>query len=203
MVTERSFLEDPQGTQEEIMNATYYALCEHGYADLTIQRIGDHFGKSKSLLYHHYDGKDDLLLDFLAFMLDEAEKSIPDTIDGDVETHLMTIIDKAFESTDQDHEFEDAMVELRAQAAHDDRYREYFTEHDRFFKERLVNVIEVGIANETFRDVDPDHVASLLMAVFEGTRTHRTTSNADVTRSIRDGLTTYVESTLLTEGPTE
>lgn len=203
MVTERSFLEDPEGTQEEIMNATYYALCEHGYADLTIQRIGEHFGKSKSLLYHHYDGKDDLLLDFLAFMLDEVEKSIPETITEDAHTHLLVIIDKIFlnESPDEDQEFEEAMVELRAQAAHDARYRDYFTEHDRFFKERLIDLVEMGIDDGTFRDVDPERVASFLMAVFDGTQTRRTTSNTDVSRLIRDELESYVETRLLATDP--
>lgn len=203
MVSERSFLEDPQGTQEEIMNATYYALCEHGYADLTIQRIGDHFGKSKSLLYHHYDGKDDLLLDFLAFMLDEVEQSIPETITEDAHTHLLVIIDKMFltEASDEDHEFEEAMVELRAQAAHDARYRAYFTDHDQFFRDRLIDLVEMGIDNGTFRDVDPDRVASFLMAVFDGTRTHRTTSNTDVSHLIRDELESYVETRLLATDP--
>lgn len=196
MGTDRSFLEDPEGTREEIMNATYYALCEHGYADLTIQRIGEQFEKSKSLLYHHYEGKDELLLDFLAFMLEEVERSIPDPIEEDARTHLTTIVDRVFlaEGDERDREFEAAMVELRAQAAHDDRYREYFTEHDRFFRERLVDLVEMGVDDGTFREVDPDRVASFLMAVFEGTQSHRSTSNADDTRTIRDEFDAYLET---------
>lgn len=201
MATERSFLDRPQGTREEIMNATYYALCEHGYADLTIQRIGEHFGKSKSLLYHHYDGKDDLLLDFLGFMLDEVEQSIPKTISEDAHIHLITIIDRIFLNVGQDQgqEFEKAMVELRAQAAHDSRYQEYFTEHDRFFKHRLIDLIEMGIENGTFREVDPDRVVSFLMAICDGTRTCRTTSNATAIRAIRDELETYIDTRLLVD----
>lgn len=205
MSSERSFLEDPQGTREEIMNATYYALCEHGYADLTIQRIGEHFEKSKSLLYHHYEGKDALLLDFLAFMLEEVEQSIPETIDEDADAHLAAVLDRVFldEGSDRDREFERAMVELRAQAAHDARYREYFTEHDRFFRGRLVEVIGAGVDAGTFRDVDPDRVASFLMAVFDGVHTHRATSEADVARAIRDELDRYIEATLVATPPGE
>lgn len=200
MTDERSFLETPQGTQEEIMNATYHALCEHGYADLTIQRIGDQFEKSKSLLYHHYDGKDELLYDFLDFMLEELERTVPDTVDEDAETHLTAIFDKIFDNcSDQGREFEAAMVELRAQAAHDDRYQEYITQHDQFFKNRLTHVIEVGIADGDFRDVDPDRVSSFLLTVFGGARTHRATSAMNVARPVRDELEAYVESVLLTE----
>lgn len=46
MHRERSFLEEPQTTREEILRATYRTLCEYGYADLTVQRIGAHFEKS-------------------------------------------------------------------------------------------------------------------------------------------------------------
>ena len=38
-------------TQTAIMDATYRALCEHGYSNLTIDKIDAEFEKSKSLLY--------------------------------------------------------------------------------------------------------------------------------------------------------
>ncbi|PSP70021.1 TetR/AcrR family transcriptional regulator, partial [Halobacteriales archaeon QH_9_66_26] len=56
-------------TQAAIMDATYRALCEHGYADLTIQTIADEFDKSKSLLYYHYDTKDEILIGLLDYLL--------------------------------------------------------------------------------------------------------------------------------------
>lgn len=198
MADERSFLDSPEGTREEIMNATYHALCEHGYADLTIQRIGDQFEKSKSLLYHHYDGKDELLFDFLDFMLEELETSVPETIEEDAKTHLNVIFDKVFacERTEEKREFEAAMVELRAQAAHDDRYREYFTQHDRFIENHLSHVIEVGIADGDFRDVDPERVAPFIRTIIDGVRINRSTANVGVTHSVRSELDSYIESTL-------
>ena len=69
---------EPSNTRQAILGAAFRALCEHGYANVTIQRIGDEFDKSPSLVYHHYDGKDDLLIDLLGFLLDEFEASIAD-----------------------------------------------------------------------------------------------------------------------------
>jgi len=115
------FLEEPDDTRDAIMKATYIALCKHGYSDLTIQRIGDEFSKSKSLLYHHYDSKDDLLLDFLEFMLDQLEEQVPTYQEG-ADDHIEEIVDSTFSfgemhpSTD----FAQALVELRTQAAHDE-----------------------------------------------------------------------------------
>ena len=57
-------------TDEEIMQATYRALSEHGYANLTIKRIAAEYGKSTAAIHYHYDTKDDLLAAFLDFLLD-------------------------------------------------------------------------------------------------------------------------------------
>ncbi|QAU12403.1 TetR family transcriptional regulator [Halorubrum sp. BOL3-1] len=76
---------EPADTREAILGAAFRALREHGYASVTIQRIGDEFDKSPSLVYHHYDGKDDLLLDLLGFLLDAFEASLAASAeDGEV-----------------------------------------------------------------------------------------------------------------------
>lgn len=49
---------------EEIMEATYRALREHGYADLTIKRIAAEYGKSTAAVHYHYDTKEELLRRF-------------------------------------------------------------------------------------------------------------------------------------------
>lgn len=70
---------DQDATQEAIMDATYQALCKHGYTDLTIQKIADEFGKSKSLLYYHHDTKDEILIVLLEYLLNQF--TVEDTID--------------------------------------------------------------------------------------------------------------------------
>ncbi|GAB7012434.1 TetR/AcrR family transcriptional regulator [Halolamina salina] len=196
------FLADPESTRESIMRATYLALCEHGYAGLTIQRISESFEKSKSLLYHHYDDKDELLLAFLQFMLEEHEASVPETADGDAVERLDAVLDAMLApSLAAEHEeFTAAMVELRAQAAHDERYREQFAEHDRVFRDRLVDVIADGIDAGAFREVDPESVAEFLSTVVAGAMTRRVTGGDDVAATAaRDELDDYVDRVLLAE----
>lgn len=195
------FFEDPDDTRGEIMQATYRALCEHGYADLTIQRIGDHFAKSKSLLYHHYDGKDDLLVDFLAFMLEQFEADVSREKDDDPVEHLLAIVDHVLQADygDERAEFSASMVELRAQAAHHPAYREQFSRTDQFFHDRLTDVIQQGINQGMFREADPERVAWLLLATFDGARNGRATSDSFDVAAVRAELETYVTETLLVE----
>ena len=194
--------ENPEGTREAIMKATYQALCEHGYADLTIQRIGDEFPKSKSLLYHHYDSKDALLLDFLAYMLEHFETSVPREEYPDAAAQLQAVFDHVLpdELDEGRQEFTSAMIELRAQAAHDPEYREHFTRSTRFFHERFVTIIEDGIDQGVFREVDADRVAALFLATIDGARFHRVTTDGDAgIPAVRDELQDYVETQLRRE----
>lgn len=195
-----SFLESPVNTREEIMRATYLALCESGYADLTVQRISDEFPKSKSLIYHHYDGKDELLLDFLQFMVDRFGETVPfENTDG-ADEHLRAVLDHVLASPlpENRHEFAKAMVELRAQAAHDERYRDHFTRKDRFFRDRIGSINESRIEEGVFRGVDPGAAATFLVTLINGSMTERVTSTQNSTRDVRDQVDASVTTVLAT-----
>lgn len=193
-----TFLESPGDTREEIMRATYLALCSHGYADLTIQRIADEFPKSKSLIYHHYDGKDELLLEFLEFMVDRFEDTVPYDSTAGAAEQLETILDHVFRTPipDDRMEFATAMVELRAQAAHDDRYRDHFTRTDQFFRDRIASIIETGIDTGEFDDVDATAVAGFLVTVINGSMTEQVTSGVSDGTVVRAELDRYLTTVL-------
>jgi AcrR family transcriptional regulator len=171
------FAEAPDDTRAAIMRATYAALTEHGYANLTIQRIADEFEKSKSLLYHHYDGKDDLLVDFLEFMLEHFESEATCAGEKDPEERLDALLDRVapVDLDPERHAFTSAMVELRAQAAHDPAYREQFTKHDLVLRDRFAVIVRDGVEADVFGDVDPDSVAAFILAAVNGIRHQRVT----------------------------
>ncbi|WP_435552509.1 TetR/AcrR family transcriptional regulator [Natrinema sp. CGMCC1.2065] len=193
------FLEETDDTRDAIMRATYVALCEHGYNELTIQRIGDEFSKSKSLLYHHYDSKDDLLLDFLSFMLDQLEGQIPTYRAGGADDHIAEIVEQTFDLgvAEMGTDFTRALVELRAQAAHDEGYREHFTRSDQFVRKHVAHTIRSGIEQGVFRDVDPQETAALFQLMFVGTMTQRVTSDDDILEDGRSAFERYVRECLL------
>jgi len=133
------FLEEPDDTGTRSRKRHISRSVNTDTATSRSSGSGTRFSKSKSLLYHHYDSKDDLLLDFLEFMLDQLEEQVPTYQEGEPTTHRK-IVDSTFSfgemhpSTD----FAQALVELRTQAAHDEDYREYFTWSDRFVRKHIV-----------------------------------------------------------------
>ena len=187
-------------TRVALMEATYEALSKHGYADLTIERIGEAFEKSPSLIYHHYDSKDALLVDFLEFMLDRFEADVALDDHEDAHAQLQALLDHALaDSIDADrYAMTSAITELRAQAPHDETYREHFTRSDRFFHDRITGIIERGIDQGVFRNVDPDRMAEMLLVAINGAMTERvTTTKEATTRSVREELDAYIRVRLL------
>jgi AcrR family transcriptional regulator len=172
---------DAEDTEAALMAATYEALCKHGYADLTIEKIGEEFDKSTSLLYHHYDGKDDLLVAFLGYVLDQFEADVPSDDVADSWSELQGLLDHVLAPTLDAgrREFTKAMVELRAQAAHRPAYRAAFTRHDQFFHDRLTTVVREGVERGEFTAVDPERVAAVIQTAFNGAMVQRVTTDPD------------------------
>lgn len=200
-----AWFDEPSDTREAAMCATYRALCKHGYTDLTIQRISDFFPKSKSLLYHHYDSKDDLLTDVCSFMLEHFETALPAAeADADVNAdealvELIEFVLPADPDADR-RRFVRAMIELRAQAAADAAYRSHFTRSSGLLQERFVDLIKRGHEEGDFRAVDAERVASLLVTTIEGAMLQQaTTSESHAQRSVpaaRAELSAYITERL-------
>ncbi|WP_418284749.1 TetR/AcrR family transcriptional regulator [Halorubrum sp. DTA46] len=210
---------EPVDTRQAILGAAFRALCDHGYADLTISRIGEAFDKSPSLVYHHYDGKDELLVDLLGFLLDGFEASVgADEFDlsprGRIDAYVSATLDpdSAADACTPDAEFIRAIVELRAQAASDEAYREHFDHSDRVFGAFLETAVREAAADVAGNDgrgeqtlrgpedldpVDPEEVAATLQTLATGgmLRWATTTDRAWVGPT-RAGIDRYVDATL-------
>jgi len=202
MESSEGFVGEPADTREELLLATYEALCAHGYADLTVDRIAAAFPKSKSLIYHHYDGKDDLLLDFLDFALERFEATVPlDPPEDAPDAHLREVLDHVLASSlsAERREFAAAMVDLRAQAASDERFRAAFSRHDRFFRERFAAILRAGIDAGVYREVDPEATAATLVTLVNGAMTERVTTDDAPVEAIRAEVERFLEATLRRE----
>jgi len=202
---------EPTDTRQAILGAAFRALCEHGYADLTISRIGEEFDKSPSLVYHHYEGKDDLLVDLLEYLLDGFEAS---TSAGEfdmtpherLDAYLAATIDP--ESVDgeyaPDAQFLSVLVELRAQAATDDAYRDHFERSDRVFEAFLERTVreaaadaDAGSGDVVDGGVTPAEVASTLQTLATGGMLRwATTGDRGWVDDTRRGSRRYLETVL-------
>jgi len=196
MIDEATFFGDISGTREEILEATYYALCEYGYAGLTVGKIGDYFDKSQSLIYHHYDDKDGLLVGLLEYMLEQLEHQVPFP-EEPPEDYIDVVVDQIFDETgNQDGAFTQAVIELRAQTAHNEEYYELFRRSDDFIRKQLTQIIRAGVEKGVFDVDEPKESAALFQTVLIGIQTERLTADTKTIAESKAEFRRYVNTCL-------
>jgi len=185
--------------EEEIMEATYRALLEHGYADLSISRIADELDKSKAAIYYHYDTKDDLLAAFLEFAVDKFEETIETETGDEPSEDLKHVIEKLLplQPDAEQRQLQAVLVGLRSQAVTNEVFREQFTQIDERLAATIRDIVERGINKGTFRDVDPSRVAEHILATVNGAMYSRaTTDRKNAAAAARVSLASYIDSEL-------
>jgi AcrR family transcriptional regulator len=194
------FSDKPDETKTAILKATFDALVEHGYADLTIDRIGHHFSKSEGVVFYHYDEKDEILLDLLDYLLERfVQIGVPISNDGCPETQLRTLLNQVISraSGQQARDYEIVLTELRMRAAQDEEFRELIDKSQDIFRNKVKEITRNGIESGDFREADPDLVADFLTTLVSGEIFEQVTSSTS--RSIQSEVDNYIEYRLLAE----
>jgi len=189
-------------TRQEIMRATYRALCERGYANLSMQDVADEFDKSRSLLYYHYDTREDLLIAFIDDLVGWIGARLEETDTTDPRARLLEYVDRlTIEPGDERHRnFIVALFELRIQAVHNDAFREKLAEHYRGNVEAAAAIIEDGVEIGVFRPVDPYDTAEAIYMAIEGSRMYQVVLGAEgASVRMREALVEYVLTDLVDE----
>jgi len=196
---------NPADTHEAIMMATFAALRTHGYPGISIQRIADESDLTKSTFYHHFDGKDDILLSFVEYMRDYFERGyqIESTGDpvGDLEAFVTVSLGEypAAEGTPDADARLSTYLELRAQAIQNEAFRAEFTELSATLVDNLTEIIETGIEQGVFAVDDPRSTAAYLVATIEGINLQQTTRTDSPRSMLQAQLLTYIDTEVLVD----
>lgn len=184
------------------MDATYRALRTRGFAGLTMKTIADEAGKSKSLLHYHYDTKDELLVSFLAYMLDRFHEQVS-SMGGDTATErLNLLIDRLSPDTGESDRdaFHRALLEMSAQAPCHDAYRQRIRQNRESIRAIFTEVIRDGIESGEFREVDPEQTARFVLSAIDGGRNaYVALGDEEEPNAVRAGLAEFVVADLRRE----
>ncbi|MFB6073870.1 MAG: TetR/AcrR family transcriptional regulator [Haloarculaceae archaeon] len=160
-------------TSDEIMEATGRALREHGYADLTMQRIAAESSMTTAAIHYHYDTKAELLNAFLEDLIERFEARLACEA-TDPRERLEAFLDAVFASAEGDtDEFPVALMELKAQAPYDERFRERFRALDETMRSVVAGAVRDGVEAGVFEEADPETVARLVTTAINGAHVRR------------------------------
>ncbi len=156
----------------QIMQAAMTCFARKGYHQTTMDDIVAESGLSKGSLYWYFKSKKELFLSLFDAFVQE--------IGGDLWEKLadpsLRASDKLryyceiFASVPQDRfsEFIAIMVDFWAQTRLDDEISRMLVEIYQPYLEQLTALIEEGVASGEFRPVNAAHLASLLIAAYDG-----------------------------------
>jgi len=192
-------------TREAIMHATYVALQKYGYAGISISRLAEEAGLSKSSFYHHFDGKHDIMLAFADYMLEDFEQALQTESTGDPVADLYTFLNLILGVHPTERGAPDqverlgAFLELRSQAINDPEFRRKFTENPDRYVAHLSGIIEDGIEQGVFNDVDPARTAEFLLTIVDGIIVEATTRTDDKREELWECLSEYIETHMIAQ----
>mgnify|MGYP002761515153 FL=1 len=190
-------------SREQIMRAAFAALATHGYADLTVARIADEFAKSKSLLYYHYDAKDDILRSLLDYATDQFLATLDAESTDDPAANLREFVDQLLPECPGEDVLTGRRVilELRGEAVGNPDFRATFTAMDDRIRDRVIAEIEAGVERGQFAVADPETAATELTMLLNGALLESATTDHDITEQARATLHARIDA--LAEGPNE
>ena len=155
-------------TSAEIMEATGRALCEHGYADLTMQRIAEKSSMTTSAIHYHFDTKEELLNAFLDDLIERFEEQLACEA-SDPRERLAAFLDAIFTPSEKGRDdFPVAFMELKAQAPYHPPFRERFLDLDDAMQSVVAETVQDGIDAGHFDEADPEEVARLVTTIING-----------------------------------
>lgn len=198
----------PTDTEQEIMEATYRAVCNNGYANLTMQAIADEFDKTKGVLHYHYDTKQELLVAFLEYLLDGFYEGLDEELpDGELspQARLEALIEMLLFGRDHDRAaggfdhwgLTQVMLEIRTAAPHEPTFQDQLTRNFDAIEALMAEIIADGIESGAFRPVDPERTATMVLSLINGARIYQVTLNreniaADVYAILQAGLKAWL-----------
>ena len=194
-------------TRTQLLEATQQALCKHGFADLTMQAIADESDKSKAALHYHFDTKEELLAETLAYLLASFLEEVDMDSEDDPESRLRALVEAMLfgpngrDGDSSGHwEFHTALLEVQSHAPHDDTYKAQFTNNYNHVRDLFTDIIEDGIDQGVFECDDPEGTAAHIMAAIKGARVNQVASEReDIAATVHDALLAQVIDPMLVD----
>jgi len=192
-------------TREAIMEATFRALSKHGYTDLRMRDIGEEMDMTRQVIHYHYDGKHDLMSHFLEYIIEQYEGSVEVEADAPPREELDARIDQClFGPEFGDFGHWDRMKvyhELFTHAQNDAEHRAIFNEHYERIRGSITEVVEEGIEQGVFREVDAARMGQLVTDVIHAARGRRLSlGHEDAPEQARQSIDEFILDSLHVDG---
>jgi AcrR family transcriptional regulator len=162
---------DAPDARERILRAATELIASDGIDEVRIARVANRARASTSLVHHYFSTREELLAQALlqSFELaaderfDAGPAAAPSATEG-----LAIAIEECLPTPGEGEREWVLWVELWLRAAREPDLRPVAGRMYESYREWIARVIRRGVESGEFRKVDPDEVADLAMALFDG-----------------------------------
>lgn len=162
---------DAPDARERILRAASELIASDGIDEVRIARVANRARASTALVHHYFSTREELLAQALlqSFELAADERFVAGpAAAGSASEGLAIAIDECLPTPGEGEREWILWVELWLRAAREPELRPVAGRMYESYREWVARVIRRGVENGEFSVVDPDEVADLAMALFDG-----------------------------------
>jgi AcrR family transcriptional regulator len=153
-----------------IMQAALACFARKGYHLTTMDDIAQESGLSKGSLYWYFESKKELFLSIFEAYFRQMETAVRPILEGTLSPSekLHAIAEMLVDLMAEAQSFVGVMIDFWSQTRHEEDINQLLRQIYEPYYQGLVAIIEEGIQQGEFRPVNAAHLASLLIAVYDG-----------------------------------
>jgi len=160
-----------QDTRERLLQAAQLVFARHGYDRATVDEIVREAGFSKGAFYVHFASKEDLFWEMLDERIRREQEAFRRAVDAraPVVENVRTVLSAVFALVEEDPLWPAMLLEFWAHAGRNEKVRRRLADMYRRWRDLTVEILAAGQeAGRVRKDIDVEFVASVLVAMVEG-----------------------------------
>lgn len=186
-------------TKKKICEEAYKLFSERGYKDITMKDICDKTGLSRGGLYRHYESTEQIFLEIVNSFAERQKNEFEDKIKQHIPA--TTILDEilsryANEMTDSQNSLSLAIYEYYSDPKVSKTENSVVKQYE-ISKSMWIQLINYGMENKEFRNVNPEAVFDLIVFSYQGVRMYSRLMKIDM--SIPNRIISEIKRLLLRE----
>jgi AcrR family transcriptional regulator len=157
---------DYENKLNQILNAAVKVFAHYGYRQATMEQIAGELGMTKGSLYFYCANKEDLYNKAVAHALLKWQARVREAVDAeaDIVQKLVTLAIKSNEYLSEDDDLRTIIIndpQIQSITPSEERYPNIGIASYSILKQ----ILEQGIAENRFKDMDVEHVAGFLYSI--------------------------------------
>jgi AcrR family transcriptional regulator len=156
--------------KRQITRAAYEIIAEKGYYNFTMMDIAQRAGVSSGLIHHYFKDKENMLVTLLREMQQVIRTTTEKAIESeeDPRRKLEALIDSAFNLVESDREYLFVIFDFLTQIKLNERMQRILSKLYRGYREIWEQLLNDGIKQGVFREMDVHFVSSFCVAAILG-----------------------------------